>query len=314
MRFTFGSASAVLSLLSFAIAAPNTGSSQLYPVSDPRSCGTVEIWDEAVEELIRPRVAAIQASRASGLQKRASKNVPVYFHAITKGTAVSDGVLSAAAISGQMKALNDQYAGFGYSFTLAATTTTLNADWFSNAGPSTSQQDAMKAALRKGGANALNFYSVGFESGSGQGLLGYATFPSSYSSAPYDDGVVFLFSSVPGRLGPLISKAWQLTVKLEGGATANYDQGKTATHEAGHWLGLYHTFQGGCFGSGDGVADTAPELTSASGCPTGRDTCLGGGVDPITNYMDYSYDACMTGFTAGQADRMSAMTAQYRGL
>ncbi|KAL8281297.1 hypothetical protein RQP46_006331 [Phenoliferia psychrophenolica] len=296
MRFSIGSAAAILSFVSFTLAAPNTGSSQLTPVSDPRACGTVEVWDEAVEELIRPRIAAIQSARSSGLQKRAIKNVPVYFHVITKGTATSSGALSASAVSSQIKALNDQYSGFGYSFTLASTDVTQNADWFSNAGPSTSQQNAMKSALRRGGANALNLYSVGFEAGSGKGLLGYATFPSSYNSAPSDDGVVFLFSSVPG------------------GATANYNQGKTATHEAGHWLGLYHTFQGGCSGSGDGVSDTPPEASPASGCPTGRDTCSGGGLDPITNYMDYSYDACMNTFSTGQADRMSAMTAQYRGL
>ena len=60
------------------------------------------------------------------------------------------------------------------------------------------------------------------------------------------------------------------------------------------------------------MADTAPEDSPAFGCPARRDTCRGGGPDPIANFMDYSDDACMTGFTPGQRDRLQAMVTTYK--
>jgi hypothetical protein len=85
----------------------------------------------------------------------------------------------------------------------------------------------------------------------------------------------------------------------------------TLAHEVGHWMGLYHTFQGGC-DVGDEIADTPAELKPASGCPVGRDTCPGVGVDPIHNMMDYSSDNCLYEFVPGQALIMQAQWEIYR--
>ncbi|KAJ6579952.1 metalloprotease [Mycena vulgaris] len=232
--------------------------------------------------------------------KIANTAVKVYWHVISKDSTLKGGNIPDSQIANQISVLNKDYAG-NITWTLAQTTRTVNADWFNNAGPSTSQQTAMKAS-RQGSKGDLNIYSVGFTSGSGAGLLGYSTFPSSYSGAPKDDGIVILFSSVPG------------------GSTTGYNLGRTLTHESGHWLGLYHTFQGGCAGSGsssagDYVADTPAEASAASGCPSKRDTCTGTdfpGADPVSNFMDYSSDACMTQFTPGQMTRATTQFATYR--
>ncbi|KAL5524401.1 hypothetical protein ACEPAF_9541 [Sanghuangporus sanghuang] len=95
----------------------------------------------------------------------------------------------------------------------------------------------------------------------------------------------------------------------------NDNGGQVLTHETGHWVGLYHTFQGGCTGSGDMVDDTPAEAGPASGCPERRDTCPSPGVDlPYDNYMDYAHNSCMEEFTPGQIMRLTDQLATYRGL
>jgi hypothetical protein len=99
---------------------------------------------------------------------------------------------------------------------------------------------------------------------------------------------------------------------LPGGALAPYNQGGTLQHEVGHYLGLYHTFQGGCTAPGDECDDTPFEASPAFGCPEGRNTCAQPGDDPIHNYMDYTDDACYTQFTTDQGNRMQQVVRAFR--
>ena len=111
---------------------------------------------------------------------------------------MASGNVPDSQIASSVNVLNQDYAGTGISFVLAGTDRTVNANWFNSVGQGNSAQTQMKNTLRRGNAAALNIYTVGFNSGPSAGILGYATFPSSYSSRPNDDGVVILYSTVPG--------------------------------------------------------------------------------------------------------------------
>ncbi|NBD09744.1 zinc metalloprotease [Corallococcus silvisoli] len=249
-----------------------------------RGCATVEpSADEKLE------IEAALAHRVMAKRAVHSVNVPVYFHVINKGAGLANGDIPDSQITAQMDVLNAAYANTPFYFTLAGTDRTTNAAAF-DLGEGTQAEKKMKRQLRQGGPEALNIYTANLQ----DGLLGWATFPSSYANKPRLDGVVMLYTSLPG------------------GTAAPYNEGDTATHEVGHWLGLYHTFQGGCSAKGDSVSDTPPEKSPAFGCPVGRDTCAGGGVDPIYNFMDYTDDSCMNEFTPGQVALADSLTALYR--
>jgi hypothetical protein len=230
------------------------------------------------------------AGRPVELRPPGSVVVPVWIHVINQGAGLPNGDVPDSQIAEQISVLNAAYgSGTPFVYQLAGVTRTTNATWYAMQPGSTAESQA-KNALRVGGPETLNLYTAN-PSG---GLLGWATFPSDYTRAPKMDGVVVLFSSLPG------------------GTASPYNLGDTATHEIGHWMGLYHTFQGACTRRNDRVRDTAAEKSAAFGCPAGRDSCGAAGLDPITNFMDYTDDSCMNEFSAGQDTRMDSLHQQYR--
>jgi hypothetical protein len=255
----------------------------------PIRCGTKQLSDA--------EVAAIEQQVDRGKKGKTSAVIPVWFHVISAGPGYANGEVPDTMIREQVRVLNESYNGktgganTGFGFSLAGITRTENATWFTSFATDLSVELEGKTALRRGGPGTLNFYLV-----DGGPYLGWAYFPSILNSAYANlDGVVLDWRSLPG------------------GTFAIYSEGDTATHEAGHWLALYHTFDGGCGTKGDYIADTPAEQSPAFYCPAGRDTCNGKpGLDPIRNFMDYTQDSCMNEFTPGQAERMQAAWAAYR--
>ena len=256
--------------------APHSGD-----VINGRSCGAPEPTSTEMDAVGTALRRYIEEGRAS-----ATGQIKVAWHVISNG---STGNVAQSAIDAQIAYMNQRYAGTGFSFVLASVDRTSNSKYFTMT-PGSRNETNCKNALAIDPIHRFNVYSAA----PGQGLLGWATFPWSYAESSKMHGVVLHYGSLPG------------------GSLTNYNLGGTLAHEAGHYLGLYHTFQGGCTAPGDQVDDTPYEKTSTTGCPTNKDTCPAAGVDPIHNYMDYSYDACYTQFTAQQITRMQSSVGTYR--
>jgi hypothetical protein len=274
-----------------------TSLSVITPSAQPQKerCGTRQPTFEEVEQ-IEQQIGAV---RARGKVK-STITIPVWFHVISRGSGFANGELSEAMIRAQLRVLEDSYAGrtggagSGFGFELAGVTRTTNATWFASLATDFELELHVKQLLRRGGPETLNIYTV-----DGGPYLGFAYFPSVLTSPSFAalDGVVLDWRSLPG------------------GSFEIYSEGDTATHEVGHWLALYHTFDGKCSAKGDFVADTPAEFSPAFFCPVGRDSCSGAskpGLDPIFNFMDYTQDSCMFQFTGGQVQRMQAAWAAFR--
>jgi hypothetical protein len=244
----------------------------------------------AVEEQLNGLLSATDQFGRTQLRSRGQVTVPVYFHVLHDG---ANGNVGRAAIERQVSVLNASYGGGNggadtrFRFVLRDITRSDNPGWYSNP---EQYETTFKPRLREGGSGSLNLYSAN----TGDELLGWSTFPWKYAQEPKMDGVVIHVGSMPG------------------GSIEHFNRGFSATHETGHWLGLYHTFQDGCSDPGDRVSDTPPERDPTNGCPLGKDTCDEPGADPVHNYMDYGWDTCMNQFTGGQGARMRMVWSAYR--
>ncbi|MFC6149130.1 MULTISPECIES: zinc metalloprotease [Mumia] len=257
---------------------------------------------EAYERDFARRVAALGAARlesGDGGNPPHRITVNVFAHVLKPSAGAK--TVSRAKVRRQIKIVNKAFAGKQWGparsarirFRVKAIDYTVNRAWYT-AGLGSTESRAMRKALHRGKKRALNLYiGAPTERGDLQ-VLGYATFPQRPKSKLETDGVVIHRGTMPG------------------GRFRGYNKGDTAVHEIGHWLGLYHTFQGACGKRNDRVADTPRERIPSFECPRGRDTCPSPGEDPIHNFMDYSYDRCMHHFTPGQIERMRKLWRVYR--
>ncbi len=220
-------------------------------------------------------------------------DIPVYVHVVYSNSSEN---VSDQQINSQMSVLNEDFratnndtnqAPSEFAGLIADSEITFSlAGVFrhSNSRTSWGTNDAVKAAYPPVTPNThLNIWVCNI----GGGILGYAQFPGGSSST---DGVVLLYSSLPG------------------GSAAPYNEGRTATHEVGHYLNLRHIWGDGRCRQDDFVADTPSSDGPNYGCPS-YPTVNCRSNDMTMNYMDYVDDACMYMFTEGQKTRMRSIFA-----
>ena len=286
-RVSLAAAAAVIAMAAIPALAQNAAPGPDVHFQGPR--GEIERGVRCATQRVSPEMQAevermLAGARESGqLNSLGTITVPVAFHIIHNG---AEGNVTDGMINAQLDVLNSAFQGTGFAFTLDSINRVNSRKWFTGC----YGNQNFKRQLAVDVPHTLNFYTCQPRGN----ILGYAYLPQSYPEDNWHHGVVVLYSSLPG------------------GTAAPYNLGDTGTHEVGHYLGLEHTFEGGCNPPGDFVDDTPFEASPAFGCPTGRDTCAAPGLDPIENFMDYTDDACMDTFSSGQSTRMSEIVAVYK--
>ncbi|UNI16336.1 hypothetical protein JDV02_002774 [Purpureocillium takamizusanense] len=253
-------------------------------------CAVQAPKQEFLDTLHEFRVQEANAT-AMALVERAQAQVNTYVHIIAEDRTSQGGYVDQATIDAQIKMLNSNFASTGFSFVLRDVDYTI--DPYYARLRSYDDEWNLKKRLRKGEYKDLNLYYFVNMFTRNTGWCWYPTQVNNGDNNFIRDGCVMHVGTMPG------------------GSYSPWNQGKLTSHEVGHWMGLLHTFEGGC-GGGDYVDDTPAESSAAYGCPTGRDTCTQPGQDPIHNFMDYSDNSCQSEFTTGQINRMWSWWDYYR--
>lgn len=276
-----------------------------------RNCASQEVLEEQLKSnpSLRQKMEAIEAftkqvmenPTAYRLLANGTIEIPVVVNVLYNTAAQN---ISAAQIQSQIAVLNEDFSATNADYNKTSTYNSVKSGNIpirfvldqtirkSTTKTSWSTNDAMKKTAQGGlnptsPATKLNIWVCNLSGG----ILGYAQFPGGSAAT---DGVV-IDDNAFGRTGT---------------AAAPFNKGRTATHEVGHWLNLRHIWGDATCGN-DQVGDTPVHNTANYGCPAAghKSTCSGQPVEMTMNYMDYTDDACMYMFTAGQETRMLAVFA-----
>lgn len=275
-----------------------------------RQCSSYEVLAEQLkaDPSLAARMEAIEKftrefqnnPAAYRLLPDGTMEIPVVFNVLYRTAAQN---VSLAQLQSQIDVLNEDFSATNADYNLTSTYNSVKSgntgirfvlDAVNRRSTSTvswSTNDAMKKSAKgiapTSPTTKLNIWVCNM----GGGILGYAQFPGGASAT---DGVV-LDDNATGRTGT---------------AAAPFNKGRTATHEVGHWLNLRHIWGDATCGN-DQVGDTPPHNTANYGCPAAghMSTCSPAQVEMTMNYMDYTDDACMYMFSAGQKTRMQATYA-----